>query len=131
MDDAAAQKTVAEVPAALINVVRRLGVGWGASGQGLEQSRDGEADENRLLRGHPAVAGSVGAHHIERHGDGDEEAADERGDASGDGQGLVASRRPSLDVSVDAGFDQQPGSPDCADMGEAVPATIAFFHMLG
>ena len=58
--------------------------------------------ENRLLRGHPAVAdaGSVGAHHIERHGDGDEEAADERGNASGDRQGLVAPRRPSLDVGV-------------------------------
>ena len=131
MDDAAAQKTVAEVPAAFIDVARRLGVGCGASSQGLEQSRDGEADENRLLRSHPAVAGSVGAHHIERYGDGDEEAADERGDAGGDGQGLVAPRRPGMDVGVDAGFDQQIGGSNCADMGEAVPATIAFSHMIG
>ena len=108
MDDAATHKTVAEVPAALINVVRRLGVGWGASGQGLEQSRDGEADENRLLRGHPAVAGSVGAHHIERHGDGDEEAADERRTLAAMDKVSLRRADQDLDVGVDAGFDQQP-----------------------
>ena len=132
MEDPAPQEPEAEPPAPPVDAGRSLGVGGEASGHRLEQVGCGEADEDRLGRGQPSVAGpgGVGAHHPERRREGHDEPADEGGSAGGEGESLAVPRRPGLDVGVDAGFDQQPGGPDGADMGEAVPAGVDLLDML-